>query len=104
MGIIIVMVRSTHTTPLAGFLSLYVCLGHPYSRLVIRFKLLCVRYNVHTGLAWPVHLNLDVTPCCTLESRTGFILYHRFSSCGQKKNYYSTSAFFSLLTAAVLPL
>merc|ERR1712208_131226 len=44
-----------------------------------------------------VHSSLDL-------GRTGYISYHRLNSYGQKRNYNSTTAFFSLLTANVLPL
>merc|ERR1712030_65005 len=44
-----------------------------------------------------VHSSLDL-------GRTGYVLYHRLNSYGQKRNYNSTTAFFSLLKAHVLPL
>merc|ERR1712002_1261892 len=43
--------------------------------------------------------------CSSLDlGRTGYILYHRLNSYGQKRNYNSTTAFFSLWKAEVLPL
>jgi len=54
--------------------------------------------NFSTPHQYPtVHSSLDL-------GRTGYILYHRLDSYGQMRNYNSTTAFFSLLRADVLPL